>query len=111
MNHPPIPPNSEFFVTLNGKDFFTYEKDCIPGTSHLYCFPEVDHEIDANSTTRRAQFRTIIAAVAAEEWREIQIEARSRYSPNREISKAEYEKLLDECEHNINAWREWGREK
>ncbi len=124
MNHPPIPPNSEFFKIENGKPYFV-----VHGTECTHSeWMQVRWLVNVHSTERThgewmqvrwlvtdivsgAYWRTIIAAVAAEEWREIQIEARSRYSPNREISRAEYEKLLDEYEHNINAWREWGREK
>ena len=90
MNHPPIPPKSELFIqnTLDEEQWY-------------FQYPNTVCGIQGHSAVSvdDPRWRTIIAAVAAEEWN------------RRAEAQIEDAFLSLTALHNREEWREWGRAK
>ena len=88
MNHPPIPPNSRYFRHKFWRD-----------DEFLVVEMEEDWCPIGEASDWEPYWRTIIAAVAAEEWN------------RRAEAQIEDAFLSLTALHNREEWREWGRAK
>lgn len=87
MNHPPPPPKSTYFEMFDGRRYFVLR---VGGCEHLFNLSDAKRVPD--------EIRPIIAAVAAEEWRQ---------TAEKLLKNNWY--LYKPAKDAIDDWREWGK--